>query len=252
MKRFIIPTIIGSSIIVVGLVLGSFLTPTPDTTTYSTRDYQTTEAITQDTGEGAKLVVEGPTRAKAGDLVVISVEKSRASSFKWLVLPSTSNYLVIDEGRSVVFSSGVGGDFKFIVACSLDDTCDVVVHSVTVIGEAASPADNLASKIALWCDEVKSDTMRDDCLALAQSFSSVALVMEGGNLTTPAQIVTATYKSNKDALNSNLDAWLPFRNGLSEELGKMAKAGNLSDTDAHVKVWKAIAATLREYASTIA
>lgn len=236
------------------LLLVGFSAPTPAHTAVLGGEREAARAITQepvDSPDQAKLVVEGPTKVKAGDLVVISVEASRAASFEWKVLPSTDNFLVIDEGRRVVFSSGVGGEFIFIVACSLGDTCDLAVHTVTVIGEAATPADSLASRVAMWCDKVESPNKRDECLALAQSFSSVALVMEGGTLTTPAEIVKATFKSNQDALGDSLDNWLPFRNGLAEELSKMASKGELPDTAAHVKVWKAIAAALREYASTL-
>lgn len=228
--------------------------PAPRTTVVLGREAQTKQAITQepvDNPEMAKLVVTGPTHVKTGDLVVISVENSRAASFKWVVMPSTDNFLVIDNGKRVVFSSGVGGEFKFVVACGLGDSCDVAVHTVTVIGEPATPADNLVSKIALWCKQIQSDSKRDECLALAQSFSSVALVMEGGTLTTPSDIVKATFKSNQDALGDSLDAWLPFRKGLSKELTRMAEAKELTDAASHVKVWKAVAVALREYAAQL-
>jgi hypothetical protein len=75
--------------------------------------------------------------------------------------------------------------------------------------------------------------------------------MDGGTLTTPAAIVKATFKSNQDALGESLENWLPFRQGLARELTKMAKAKELTDTVSHIKVWKAIAGALREYASTL-
>jgi hypothetical protein len=239
------------------ILLVSISTPVPLHTAALGGESQAVKAITQEPVEPiteeavAELVVEGPTKVKAGDLVVISVEKSRAASFKWIVLPSTDNYLVIDGGKRVVFSSGAGGEFRFIVACSLGDTCDVAVHTVTVKGEPATPADNLASRIASWCDQVQSESKRDECLALAQSFSSVAMVMEGGTLTTPSEIVKATFKSNQDALGQSLDNWLPFRNGLAAELGKMSESGTLTDAASHVQVWKAVATALREYASNM-
>lgn len=228
--------------------------PIPHSTAVLGGESQTKQAITQepvDNPAEAKLVVTGATKVKTGDLVVISVENSRAASFKWIVMPSTNNFLVIDGGKRVVFSSGVGGVFKFVVACGLGDTCDVAVHTVTVVGEPATPADNLASKIAQWCSEVQSESKRDECLALAQSFSSVALVMEGGTLTTPSDIVKATFKSNQDALGDSLENWLPFRLGLAAELTKMSDAKQLTDTASHIKVWKAVAVALREYASTL-
>lgn len=247
MKRFVVA-------LFVCLLMAGISAPAPSYTAALGGETALKQAITQepvDAADVAELVVEGPTKVKAGDLVVISVEKSRAASFKWIVLPSTDNYLVIDGGKRVVFSSGVGGEFRFIVACSLGDTCDVAVHTVTVKGEAATPADNLASRIASWCDQIQSESKRDECLALAQSFSSVALVMEGGTLTTPGEIVKATFKSNQDALGDSLEAWTPFRQGLAKELGSMAEKGSLPDTESHIKVWKAIASALREYASTL-
>lgn len=231
-------------------LLVGFSAPATMTTAVLGNEPQVAQAITQES-DVAKLVVEGPSRVDIGDLVVISVEGSHAESFKWIVMPSTDNYLVIDEGRRIVFSSGVGGEFVFIVACGLGDTCDLAVHKLTVSGEPAKPATGLSSKIASWCDQVQSDNKRDECLALAQSFSSVALVMEGGTLTTPVDIVKATYRSNQDALGSSLEAWRPFRNGLADELSKMSQAGELSDTASHIKVWKEVANELREYASKL-
>jgi hypothetical protein len=247
MKRFVVA-------LFVCLLMAGISAPAPSYTAALGGESVHKQAITQepvDEPDVARLVVEGPVKVKAGDLVVISVEKSRAASFKWIIMPSTDNFLVIDGGKRVVFSSGVGGDYRFIVACSLGDTCDVAVHTVTVVGEAATPADNLASRIASWCDQVDTSAKRDECLALAQSFSSVALVMEGGTLTTPGEIVKATFKSNQDALGESLSDWEPFRKGLAQELGTMAEKGQLPDTESHVKVWKAIAAALREYASTL-
>jgi hypothetical protein len=196
-----------------------------------------------------KLMVEGPTKIKIGDLAIISVEKSTASSFKWL-MPS-GNHLIIDDGRRVVFSSGVGGEFQFIVACAMGDQCDVAIHTVTVIGGPATPSDNLGSKISGWCDRVDSKTKRDDVLVLAQSFSSVALIMEGGTLTTPGDIVAATYNSNKDALGERLEDWSPFREALATELKRLAVDSKLQTTEDHIRIWKAIAYGLRRYAETL-
>jgi len=247
MKRFILA-------LITCFLLSQTLAPVPQVTAVY-GDQQVMTAIAQDApvAESAKLVIEGPTKVKAGDLVVLSVEKSRAATFKWIVIPSTTNYLVIDNGKRVVFSSGSSQipEFKFIVACSLGDTCDVAVHTVTVIGQTTEIVDSFESKIAGWCESVKSDTKRDDILKLAQSFSSVAMIMEGGTLVTPTDIVNATFKSNKDALGDKLDAWLPFREGLANELRQMSANGKLADTAAHLQVWKIIAGSLRNYAQKL-
>ena len=257
MKRFILA-------LTVCFLLGSFSAPATDLTAAHNGQQQSVKAITQESPtpvepvvepteatEVAKLVVEGPTKVEVGQLVVISVEKSSASSFKWIVLPSTDNFLVIDEGRRVCFSSGESGEFRFIVACSLGDTCDVAVHTVTVIGNDPTKVNGLESKVALWCEDVESDTKREEALLLAQSFASVAMVMDGGTLTTPKEIVQATYRSNREAHGDKMEDWLPFREGLQAELTRLANAGLLPDTASHIRVWREIAAALRTYADTL-
>jgi hypothetical protein len=218
---------------------------------------QNNKAITQDVTPGdnqpAHLVVEGPTEVECGNLVVISVEKSNASSFKWLVVPSADNYLVIEGGKRIIFSSGTCGTYTFIVACSLGDTCDLAVHTLVVTKkDTEKPVVNsLHSQIASWCKQIDTSAKRDECLALAQSFASVASVMEKGNLNTPTQLIEATSISNKAALGKSLEDWSPFRDGLAEKLKEMSEGGNLPDTASHVKMWKIIANALREYASTL-
>lgn len=234
-------------------LMGAVSAPTQFSTAAPVGDSKAVVVITQEPVEDAataKLVVEGPTKVKAGDLVVISVAGSNAESFKW-IMPVTDNILVIEDGKRVIFSSGVGGEYRFIVACSLGGTCDVAEHTVTVLGAKPTPADILASRIAFYCEKVQSDTKRDDCLKLAQSFSSVAMVMEGGTLVTPADIVEATFKSNQDALGLKLSDWLPFREGMAKELKALADSGKLTDTASHITAWKAIAQALREYAATL-
>ena len=197
----------------------------------------------------AHLVVVGPEKVKMGELVVISVEESDAASYKWIVIPETKDFMVIDGGKRAVFSSGKGGTYKFFISCALGGTVDSAVHVVVVKGGVPQPSDNLATMLYYYCGKVESDTKFHDCIALAQSFESVALIM--GDDATPAEIVGATYKSNQNALGNKLDNWLPFREGLSRELKAMADKGKLSDTASHIRVWKQIANALRAYASTL-
>ena len=244
MKRF-------TMLMTVCFLLGSISSPTPSLTAAPMRKSKPVQAITQDPVKAATIVFSGPSKCRTGDLVVLSVEGSHATAFKWVVLPPTDNFLVIDGGKRAVFSSGVGGEFTFIVACAYKDLCDVHVHTLVVNGEKPKPTDILSSKIAFYCDKVTSVTKRDDCIKLSQSFASVAMVMEVGTLITPSDIVTATAKSNKDALGDRLDDWKPFRVGLANELTALAKAGHLTDTASHIKVWRIIAEALSEYSSTL-
>lgn len=198
----------------------------------------------------AKIVIDGLTTAEVGDLVVISVEASNAKSFKWLVTPSTDNILVIDDGKRIVFSSGELGKYTFTVAGALGDTVDLASHTVEIVGPAV-PLSELESKITSWCELVESPTKRDECLALAQSFSSIATMIEAGNLTTASDIVAATSLSNKAALGESLETWLPFRDGLVNHLTELAAKGELPNPSAHSEVWNNIASALRGVAKTL-
>lgn len=191
----------------------------------------------------AKLIITGVSEAQVGDLVVISVEDSNAASFKWMVTPSTDNILVIDDGKRIVFSSGVLGKYTFTVACALGDTVDLASHTVDIV-PPAEPLSELASKITSWCELINSSNKRDECLALSQSFSSIATLIEAGNLLTADEIVAATSLSNKAALGDSLELWQPFRDGLVKHLTEIAAEGKLSDPASHTKVWREIAESL--------
>lgn len=249
MKRFVLA-------LAVCFLLGSSMAPASFNTAAQDDRQRTVQATTQDsTEDAAKLVVEGPTSIEVGDLVVISVEKSQAKSFRWTVKPSTDNFLVIDGGRRAVLSSGNDGvsEFQVFISCALGDTVDHAIHTITVKGvvEPSKPVDSFSSKVASWCDLVESDTKRDDCIKLAQSFSSVALIIDGGSLTEPAEIVNATKKSNEDALGNKDAEWEPFRIKLAQELGRMAEDGDLRSAQDHAEVWRKIARGLRDYADSL-
>ncbi len=198
----------------------------------------------------AKLIITGVSEAQVGDLVVISVEDSNAASFKWMVTPSTDNILVIDDGKRIVFSSGVLGKYNFTVACALGDTVDLASHTVDIVSPA-EPLSELESKITSWCELINSSNKRDECLALSQSFSSIGTMIEAGKLLTPDEIVAATSLSNKAALGDSLELWQPFRDGIVKHLTEIAGEGKLSDPASHTKVWMEIAEALRKTAETL-
>lgn len=230
--------------IALALALLVGLSTSPSTTVYMGQQAYA-QAITQE----AKIVLEGPSFAGVGDLVVISVEKSSAKSFKWLVMPSTDNLLVIDGGKRIVFSSGEKGEFTFIVACGLGDDCDLAVHRLT-IGEKP-PVNVLSSKIASWCELVQSENKADEAIALAESFEKNAARIDSGEIVSAAEIVKATFETNKEALGDSHEAWMPFREELAKELTSMAEAGKLEDAQAHKQTWLLISQGLWEYAEKL-
>lgn len=235
-------------------LLGSLTVPTSNLAALNlVANQNTTQAITQDPVEpesdDAKIVIDAPSKVKAGDLVVLSVEGSKAASFKWIVKPSTNNFLVIDGGKRAVFSSGIAGKFSFVIACANGDTVDVLIHEIIVTGNNVS--NPLSGKIAMWCETIQSTEKKTEALLLAQSFNSVASIMATDNLVTPKQIAEATKESNRLALGENLTKWNSFRDALAFELKAMLDGGKLSTPAEHIVVWKQIAEGLKEYAGSL-
>jgi len=218
-------------------------------------------------GGEAVVVVSAPKEVKLGKLVVLDVSESTAVTFKWLVVPETEDFLVIDDGRRAVFSSGVPGEFMFIIAGAAADTVDVKRHVVRVLGIAppgpVEPPDpitpplpgpsvltsELAKQVNGWCGQIQSPTRSAEARQLANGFESVASQIDAGVLTTAYDIIQSTTDANKGALGDRLQVWIPFLRGLQAELEARADDGKLVSPDQHSEAWKEIAKGLRYFAA---
>lgn len=198
----------------------------------------------------ASVEITAPAQAAIGDLVVLSVEDSDASSFSWQVEPPTKHFMVIDNGRRAVFSSPSPGDYLFIVGAAKADAVDLKTHKLTVRGSAVAPVapGELTSKVASLASTTK--LAKSDASAIASSFLSVAAAASAGAMNDPADIVAATKKAVQAALGANITAATPFLQGLQVELKSMADGGKLPDAAAHAAAWREIAAALSAYAVT--
>lgn len=195
----------------------------------------------------ASIVLVAPDQVAPSQLVVLDVSGSIASSYKWEVVPASSNFMVIDDGKRAVFSAA-GGEYLFIIAAAKGDSVDVKTHKIKV--EGSVPSTSLKGKVIEWAKQVNSPTKRDDLIRLSQSFASVASTVEVGGLN-PENILQATKQSNQQALGSNVYFWQPLFEHLQAELKAQAEAGNLNDAESHVKAWRAIADGLADYAKTL-
>lgn len=195
----------------------------------------------------ASIVLVAPDQAAPSQLVVLDVSGSTASSYKWEVVPASTNFMVIDNGQRAVFSAA-SGEYLFIIAAAKGDSVDVKTHKVKV--EGTVPNTTLKGKVVEWAKQINSPSKRDDLIRLSQSFSSIASTVAVGGLT-PENILQATKQSNQQALGSNVSYWNPLFVNLQEELKARAEAGELNDAESHVKAWNAIAEGLSDYAKTL-
>lgn len=205
-------------------------------------------AFSQPVGD-AKVAIQAPEKAVVGQLVILDVSASEAASYSWSVMPATANFLVIDDGKRAVFSHGEAGEFTFVVAAAKDNTVDVKTHKIRIVAPGEVDASmTTAEKVEQWCETIDYESKNRDAISLAQSFVSVAVILADD--ATPADIVAATAKSNREALKENAELWKPFFVGLQAELKARDQAGLLPDAESHRAFWQEVAAALKQYAQT--
>ena len=196
----------------------------------------------------AEVVIKAPTRVKVGDLIVIDLSESLGAGFDYEVEPMPPGLRTFDNGRIIVCGTGSENVvFNFMVSCALDGDSDIAIHKVTVTVDTSEDKVDIVSKVAEWAALVDSPNTREDALKLSQSFSSVAVVIEQGTFKNTKDLVRATAMSNRDALNGNLEHWVPFLDALMLQLRSMS----ISDVKSHAVVWRDVAAGLQEYANSL-
>lgn len=204
-------------------------------------------------GEGPKVIIDAPDKVDIGDVIVVDLSGSIGGGFDFQVIPQPKQVLVDSNGKRIYCSTGkVATEYRFIVSCAVGDKSDVETKVVTVAGppeQPSEPGDNFVAKVSGWIDLVESPEIRDDALKLSQSFSSVATLIESGMFQETSEIIEATAKSNQDALGSNLENWVPFLDALMVELTAMDVNGKLPTVESHAKVWRNVAAALKQFAA---
>lgn len=198
----------------------------------------------------ADVVIEAPNEIKIGQLARLDVSKSAGKTFKWKVLPITTDFEVYDDGRRAVFSSGTAGDFTFIVACANDNDVDVKTYVVKV-GEGGvtpgplpgpiNPATGMTGKVVELTRLVNSPNKKAEAGKLSAGFTSVVKQIQDGQLTTADQIIESQKIANRAAVGNSLALWVPFLESLQKEMKTQAESGLLVTPEQHAVLWKQIA-----------
>jgi hypothetical protein len=200
----------------------------------------------------AEIIIEGPKTVKVGQLARFDVAKSSGKTFKWQILPESTDLEVYDDGRKVVFATGTAGEYTFIVACANDNDVDVKVQKLTVTADGNAPAPpgpptppspvaGLKGKVIEWSDLVTSPNKKTEAGKLADSFSSVKAQIMAGTLDSAEAIIEETKNSNRAALEASLPMWVPFMEQLQREMRTQAEAGVLVTPAQHAQMWGEIA-----------
>ena len=89
--------------------------------------------------QAATAVIEGPTEAPPGDLVILDASKSDAVSFAWALVPKGKSFLPVDGGKRVVFASGSAGTYTFVLATATADGQVALALHVLTVGKPLPP-----------------------------------------------------------------------------------------------------------------
>lgn len=219
------------------------------------------------------IQIAGPAEVPPGDLVVLSVQTT-AQEVQWFLGNSDKTFLPVENGRKIVFASGLPGRYRFhAVAFSARlEGEDIVtesasaVHVLTITGPVPPtptppgpqppPGPNppvppgptpgpvipegLAREIYDATMRVQSANRRAEAQAFAAIFQSVASKAAGLSWS-PAEMQGETSRQMK-ATGTVYDTWKPLRDQLTISLKALALSPD--DRDGHIRAWQTIAAAL--------
>lgn len=156
--------------------------------------------------------------AQVGELIVIKA--TEASAYKWQVLPDNDNYKLTDNGRSLIFSALVPGDYIFVCAMAKGDSVELVVHKVIVEPYGPNPVKELVG-------DIRSKELANTFRKAANEATSVDELI----------LLSAQYNN---AL-SNLEKFKPFLQRVADYCRE-----NMSDKslEEHKALWNKIASAL--------
>lgn len=198
---------------------------------------QTQEVITT-----AKIVLNAPSSARVGELVRLDASESAADSFKWVLVPESVDFEVYAEGRKAVFSARAPGEFLFVIAVAKDGAVDVITHRIVVVGPPDEPQDvaDVAGHIRYWLWTTQGTEA--ERLALATAFEEVAAM----GLSDRQAWMYETKRKVEEALGDAKPKWDGFLKKVGHYMSDLGNAGVMLEPEEHARVWREIAATLRE------
>jgi hypothetical protein len=227
-------------------------TQPPTVERLSESDGQVFKVAGQDTPDEplGGLVLTAQETCKVGELVRLDASQSDVDGLTWQILPGTSDFEVIEDGRRAFFSARADGprEFLVILAGARGGTPFLQHHKLTVEGiEAIEPDDptpaSLGQKIRGWLDKVEDyEGKASKALAMAEAFRSLA---DKEDLDVN-DILEATAVANSAILGDDLDKWVPFLDDLGAELDLYIEEHALDTREQYREIWLRIAAGIEK------
>lgn len=184
----------------------------------------------------ASIELKAPETCVVGELVILDASESTCESLKWQVLRVDSALSESIDFRAfdkiACFSARESSIWLIIVSGVIEGKPELLTRKLTVIGND-NITNDLDSKIKVWLKLVKSNTVKEESLKLAQSFRTISNAS-----IPPEKFLEATALANKQILGDSLQLWIPF----FDELGRyLDSLDNLVSTVDYQKLWVEIA-----------
>lgn len=217
-----------------------------------------TPEASQSASAPTELVISAPDQVYVGDLVEVDASSSQGESYKWQVVGvKDGNFRVIDAGTRVLIAADKAGEIVVHVAGVVAGKVDLKTRVIqvlkageSVVDKAVEVADKVAEtikdKVKQAIDALKVERKSESQAALADSFETVAKMIDLGAIETPQDVVKYTKELNTKALGDDAAQWKPVMTLIEKHVGSLAKSGDLQTLPQHAKVWRDIAALIRE------
>lgn len=181
-----------------------------------------------------------PAECEVGELVRMEA-KGDFGGVVWKVMPETPDFEVIEMGRRAMFSARGPGEYLVMVAAASGDEPFLHWQTLTVKGEPV-PVSELTKKVREWLKLLPADVDKTKVSQVAAVFKKMAT-----SETEVEKMLEATALANSAVIGDDIDAWVPFLDGLGKELDAMVAAGELTTRDQYKATWLEIAAAMKGF-----
>lgn len=194
-------------------------------------------------------VALGQTEARVGQLVIFSAVV--ADNYSWKVVNKDYHfggvgfdYKIISGGSQLVFSAEQEGTYLIICAMAKGSLIETVIHRLVVANpepvkpEPEPDLSDFEIMVKSWLPEGYD---RIVAARLAYSFDLAATLSVKDN--DIDSFLRMTTLSNRAALGSDLETWMPFLKRLSDYCQKNMQDASFEE---HVQLWLHVSAALRK------
>jgi len=193
----------------------------------------------------AVIILNKPDSYQIGELVILDASKSEADDLIWRILPETDNFRAV--GKTALFSSTEPIDYTLVIVARKEKNIDCKIFTLKY-GESKSKSKSKSVntdfeiKVVSWLKDTDLIENKVEGRKLAQSFKSIANLIDSGIFETVDDIILATGRITSDALDDNLDAWRPF----IREFENYLEANPPVSIKDHAPVWRNMAIVLEK------